>query len=479
MYICYNCISDDYLALEVKQKGNHRKCAQCNGFVESILFKELCDEIEGVFSTFFELTSNEPPSYMSALYADKELDYEFEREGTLINYLISDLIGLSDQIVENIREELFDRQTVGMRQKEIWAADELDFSEESHYEEKYIDTEDDLEEWLGFEHNVKKVARYYSPGSHDLLTENFNDIRKYEAYFTKEYIKKIPPGKANIYRARVFQNEKDLKKALSTPEKNLGSPPSYLASAGRMNSKGISVFYGATNRYIALSEVRPPAGSKVVSAKFKNIRPLKLLDMGALMELDPKGSYFNPLYYEAKRIENFMRVIVNRLTNHVLPENEEDDYIPTQILADFLAWEPSLRFDGIMFPSSQSKSKGKNVVLFHLHARVKSIERNNVENTEVELTSWDNEGSYADYFVIDWVPSKLNDKPSETVNHNSIDNVFDPDYNWREDELRLETLAIDESSIRVHHIDAIKYQTTPHNIKRVSWEKTDSSDMLF
>ena len=53
------------------------------------------------------------------------------------------------------------------------------------------------------------------------------------------------------------------------------------AAAGRMNARGISVFYGANDPLVALSEVRPPVGARVAIARFEIIRPIKLLDLTA------------------------------------------------------------------------------------------------------------------------------------------------------------------------------------------------------
>ena len=57
-----------------------------------------------------------------------------------------------------------------------------------------------------------------------------------------------------------------------------------------MNARGISVFYGAVDIKTALSEVRPPVGSRVAVAQFEIIRPIKLLDVRVLEEVSVAGS---------------------------------------------------------------------------------------------------------------------------------------------------------------------------------------------
>ena len=51
-----------------------------------------------------------------------------------------------------------------------------------------------------------------------------------------------------IFRGRIFQSEDALEIALRMPESSFGPPPPELTPSGRMNARGISVFYGATSR---------------------------------------------------------------------------------------------------------------------------------------------------------------------------------------------------------------------------------------
>lgn len=101
---------------------------------------------------------------------------------------------------------------------------------------------------------------------------------------------------AAFFRARVFQNEKELLSALKKPDLELGPPPASASRAGRMNARGISVFYGATNIETAISEVHPPVGSQILIGRFDIIRPIRLLDLNALSTVRVSGSIFDPDY---------------------------------------------------------------------------------------------------------------------------------------------------------------------------------------
>ncbi|MFM0665906.1 RES family NAD+ phosphorylase, partial [Paraburkholderia sediminicola] len=181
-----------------------------------------------------------------------------------------------------------------------------------------------------------------------------------------------------LYRARVFEHRDALQRALENPERELGPPAAAVASAGRMNSKGISVFYGALERRTALHEVRPPVGAAVAIAAFTLIRPLRLLHLSALTaaRLDPSLSLFDPATRSIAQRCDFINSLEAELTKPVLPSFTDGGYLITQAIADYLATHRGLNLDGIFFKSAQyhgmvDEAGGHNVILFHKAAAVK------------------------------------------------------------------------------------------------------------
>ncbi|MFJ5253911.1 RES family NAD+ phosphorylase [Pseudomonas sp. NPDC088414] len=159
--------------------------------------------------------------------------------------------------------------------------------------------------------------------------------------------------------------------ALSHPERSLGAPPPGVGGAGRMNARGVSVFYGATNVQTAIAEVRPPVGSLVVSATFRATRELRLLNLGALNDICPNQalSYFQPERMEQGQRCAFPAALREQLLLPVMPEMVDQGYLITQAIADFLSTHPKLNLDGILFPSIQVSQHGDppaghNVILF-------------------------------------------------------------------------------------------------------------------
>jgi hypothetical protein len=73
-----------------------------------------------------------------------------------------------------------------------------------------------------------------------------------------------------------------------------------------MNARGISVFYGAVSAEVALAEVRPVVGSRVVTTRFLLSRPIRLLDLEALQSVTVAGSVFDPTYIEQLEKAHFL-----------------------------------------------------------------------------------------------------------------------------------------------------------------------------
>ncbi|MCJ7541599.1 MAG: RES family NAD+ phosphorylase, partial [Desulfobacterales bacterium] len=126
-------------------------------------------------------------------------------------------------------------------------------------------------------------------------------------------------------------------KVLKAPIKELSAPPAMAAKHGRMNAAGISVFYGATDAETCIAEVRPPIGSHVVVGRFKIIQNIRLLDLNILSEIYATGSYFDQEFKRRKGHAAFLQRLVGELTKPVMPNKETLGYLPTQIVAEYLA----------------------------------------------------------------------------------------------------------------------------------------------
>jgi len=285
------------------------------------------------------------------------------------------------------------------------------------------------------------------------------------------------PGKAlsALYRARVFQANEKLEEALARPDRHLGSPPSVQAAAGRMNARGISVFYGASAPEVALAEVRPPVGSQVAVARFEIIRPIRLLDLTAFDTVRMRGSIFDPGYAGRLERASFLRSLSQRMTRPVMPDDEAFDYLATQAVADFLATSLAGNIDGIIFPSAQVTGEALNVVLFHKAAFVEIEEVPAGTKVRVSLGLNTEDGWERDYAVTEQVPKKSEQSPLPCRDWppNFADLIVSPppDMPPYEAGSGLPTLKIDHKSIEVHIVRAVEFKTDRYAVSRYRWEK--------
>lgn len=417
----------------------------------------LADHIERAFAEHYTRTAPDPDDWQLRMLRDKESTYEWDREGAPIRDALELAAGISDQVIDDVMEILseryfdFDSAVMG---------EESEFDAEAHYIQTPASSTIWEENWINFENKMRMEARYFSREAADHLMEVFGGIDMLRTRKGLPLVVEAGPGQMIevLFRARVFQASDALKEAICRPDMHLGPPPARAASAGRMNARGIAVFYGATHREAALAEVRPPVGSDVVLAAFKIIRPLRLLDLSALGDAFDGGSIFDPGL--AKRLGRvaFLRTLSNKLTRPVMPDDQEFDYLPTQAVSDFLATENEPSLDGIIFRSTQA-DKGDNVVLFHKASRVKGTVLPEGTSLIAHTACCDEDGWYPDYSVIEEIPNPEDQAPATIAQEHSQNSNANQ-------KPRPETLEVLPESLEVHHVNKVKVDCTTYPVNR-------------
>ncbi|WP_186190534.1 RES family NAD+ phosphorylase [Burkholderia gladioli] len=470
--ICHECVGEAYLSSEIEQSAEVGACHYCGQTAPSLTIDDLAERIEAAFEDHYVRTPDQPNSWQERLLADKESDYDWDRDGVPVLDAIADAALIPEAAAEDVlaileeRHGNFDKDTMG---------EESEFSSDSYYEERGPDYRQWQEDWYGFVNSLKAEARFFSQSAANHLAEVFGDIDKLKTRNARRVVVNAGPKTTldHLYRARVFQTDAPLAEALRLPDRHLGSPPHNMARAGRMNAQGIAVFYGATNASVAIAEVRAPVGSRVVVAKFSITRPLRLLDLTALRGVHVMGSIFDASLKRRLERAAFLRTLGIWMARPVMPDDEAIDYLPTQAVADFLATMNEPRLDGIVFPSAQTKA-GRNIVLFHHAAKVaESTPLKDAEIT-VNLGQWSEDGWEIDYSVMEealperapkqsgadgGIFAALSDYPAEPPR-------WDADF-------REAALEVDRDSVKVHHVNSVKVNTTSYSVHRFRFEKRD------
>jgi len=458
--ICCDCVGESYLSAKIEKADERETCTYCETEdTPTISLEELADEIAGAFERHYEVTSTEADGIEYAM--SKEVGWD--RHGDPVADVISEAAKIDADPAEHVRLILehenddFERAQMG---------EEGPFDEEAHYQEADINDQEFAAQWEEFEQSLKTETRFFNNSARAILDMLFEGIADAKGREGAPVIRTCGAGTdvTHLYRARVFQSDGMLEQAIASPDTGMGAPPTYVAAAGRMNARGISVFYGATDPDIAIAEVRPPVGSRVVIARFEFLRPVRLLDVAALQDLLVTGSIFDPMHARELERGKFLSKLSARITIPVMPEDETMQHIVTQAMADYLAERKDLDLDGILYGSVQSEAEGHNVALFHRAARCEALELPKGTKVRSHTFMHTEDGYEPDYWVWEEVPADVEEPKKETDGFPDFDDY--PIWDRTPQDDRTITLRVDAGSLEVHKIKAVKFTTDKNEVRR-------------
>ena len=255
--------------------------------------------------------------------------------------------------------------------------------------EKYFDESDTSFEarklWYEFKDAIFYENRFFV--KHQLL-----DIL---SQYMKENTLNVKPGQI-YYRARIIDdsciNDHMIYKCFSAPEgekldvkyvgkanpfKGLTKEASFVppkdikVSEGRANPKYVKYLYVAESPTTAIFEVRPFIYDAVNIAKIQINEPLRVANIAVNLDLSNDKNATVEMYV--------MGMIQGAFSK---PTNNTDDYIPTQVIAEYIK---SLGYDGIRFNSS-IHSGGVNLTIFN-YEKCEAISSQDFRIENIKLTA--------------------------------------------------------------------------------------------
>ena len=360
-FVCFGCIGEHYLCHAILRRRTIGICSRCDARRQCLTTGELADLIHLALNEHFYLTPNEPTGLEYSAISLKIVD-GWERRGDLVTSVISGIVEIGEDFAEDVRSIL--EQKYGFCSFD--PDHENPYGIEACYEERTPDGSGLFRSWEKTMDDVRFRRRFFNDDVREKLDEMFGDLLASLDLSSQEFVVDlVPNGTASqFWRARGAPTAEKLEEILKKPESELSPPVAQKAKTGRMNAAGVSVFYGATNREICVAEVRPPVGGYVVLGKYELVRDVRLLDLGRLSRSYVEGSYFDPDYERSKKRGAFFELLVERMSRPVVPDDEASEYITTQLMAEYLVNNDHESFDGLLYPSTQSKSNGSNIVLF-------------------------------------------------------------------------------------------------------------------
>lgn len=383
-YICAACIDETRLKeLVLLESSDDQPCEYCEGIEPTVELDFIADKCEDVLATFYEVSSQTMAVQV----------YDQLPSGKSLEATVAELIGAPDEAIEAITEILDFR----------WY--DRDSGEYQYGEDPWFIPSARMEsplslQWEMIESSLRNEGRFLNPKVAHFMDTVFGGVMNDVADNRLPVLVDAGPGTRYeaLYRARVFQSEKSVLDALEHPERFLGAPPVGVGMSGRMNAAGQPAFYGATDVTTTLTEVRPVVGSWVVAAKFSIDRPLKLLDLRLLgkVVLPETASLFDEATKVAAQRRDFLRKFCNEMILPVMPERQDQSYLVTQVIANYLATHPLASIDGIIYPSVQRGGNdcvdaGENVVLFYKAATTVNADSDD-PTAYAQLRHYDHDG---------------------------------------------------------------------------------------
>lgn len=136
-------------------------------------------------------------------------------------------------------------------------------------------------------------------------------------------------------------------------DKEIGSPPVGVATAGRVNRPGVSYLYLASDTSTAAAEIRPHPGELVSVGSFEVTKDLRIVDL--------RSHDLTKLWRNDSELEMLELVIaMERVFATAAPPSNRSAYTLTQFLGEIFR---RLEFDGVLFRSTVGD--GDNLVIFN------------------------------------------------------------------------------------------------------------------
>ena len=452
--VCNECIGDEYLKKVVTRCGKEGVCTYCGKVARVITLENLAKHIERFFDDHFVDDGAAPyhPKFSTVREVDKKVDVIIEK------YAKVD-IDIAQDLQMELRRMHFSPEDERMGYKNP-------FDERMLYSRKVVGKGNWNSIWRELRKSIVEENRMFNIRAKEILDSVFGGNVICDDDENKELsnIVEVGPGKeiSSLFRAREFQSDEKLHTALCYPDRELGPPPSSHATAGRMNAEGVAVFYGATTPKVAIAEIRPAIGSRVVVGRFDITRNLKLLNVVKLKSLVASGvpkSYFRPSKKRILEKIEFLSSLCGRISAPVVPQDEAVDYLVTQAISDYLSkLDRPTPIDGLIYHSAQTGSKAENVILFHKSSRVEY--RRQPKDADVSEQHNDFFGSKV---KVEYVVYET--KGVEDMKDNESLDCFDYDKHHLHDK-REASLKLDCFDISIHLVGGVRFKTGKQEISR-------------
>jgi hypothetical protein len=262
-YACPNCVTDSYLASILAANLEDEPCSYCSA-AQAADISCLLDKMKEAILLGYTDPADQLPyesregGYQGEVVSAREIVYEFD-SWTECDELLEDAASAFDPGRVWCRRDYF-----GLSSYEMLDYGWDDFSEQVKHRTRYLFLQKlDTDREHGDQIPPREML--------DVLGEIF---KEFELFY------ELPPA-TNLFRVRVV--DESVHPATAA---DLGTPPREAARfPNRMSPAGIPMFYAGLDEVTAILETYDQKGDKqrkIALARFRNNRPLMLLDLTSL-----------------------------------------------------------------------------------------------------------------------------------------------------------------------------------------------------
>lgn len=392
--VCIDCIEDEALRELVRAERHDQICVECGEKNTAVSIKHLAMLIDPYIREHYE-----PGPYERRYGTGDDDSYWDEQQGEDLSSVVQDLVGQYFEFNDALVDALIENDPADIKD-----GDEPFYASDISYVQTRVYVGHLYEQWRAITDEIRTERRFFSDRAReffDWLFEGIEDLWFYEPNEGKVLtllsdqtklgvIQQWPAGTV-LYRARRADTRDDYTRMVLKPAVELSPPPSKYARAGRMNAEGVTIFYGALDAIACLAEMRSSIGGYTVLGRFETTKALRVLDFGRLDKAYWDGkrlSYFQSDFNDQVTRRKFRRHLHKLISEPVIP-GHEDEYLMTQVLAEYLGYVRRASFDGLLFASTQNED-GTNVVLFPKHTDCALENENNGTLARFSLRYVDN-----------------------------------------------------------------------------------------
>ena len=197
-------------------------------------------------------------------------------------------------------------------------------------------------EWSEFAEKIKHGNRFHN----ELF--NADAMASFLSYAEKNY-----PKDTVLFRARRANGKEGYQIG------EMGSPPSTVCKAGRINPEGISILYLASDADTALSEIRSSTYDYVSVGKFSAKKSFRVVSLNSFSTISPFACDDDLCRYviNSRVLVDFSNAVSKPLRRNDSPL----DYLPTQFITEFI--KSIKRYNGVEYTSTMNPG-GMNIAIF-------------------------------------------------------------------------------------------------------------------